>query len=151
MVDVATRALSPAVNDPTTAVQVLDHLAETLRMFGTAPDPASLAMGPAPSTGVVMPIRSWSEILSLGVTEIREYGGSSIQVLRRLRSLLEELRQLVAPERRSAVDDELRRLDQTVAAEFAGSVDLDRAALADAQGIGGPARPVTRDAAVTAA
>jgi uncharacterized membrane protein len=151
MVDVATRALSPAVNDPTTAVQVLDHLAETLRMFGTAPDPASLAMGPAPTTGVVMPIRSWPEILSLGVTEIREYGGTSIQVLRRLRALLEELGQLVKPERKVAVDDELRRLAQTVAVGFGGRVDLDRATMADAQGLGGPGPGPTRDAAVTAA
>ena len=34
MVDIAIRALSPAVNDPTTAVQVLDHLEDLLRMVG---------------------------------------------------------------------------------------------------------------------
>ena len=35
MVDIANLALSPAVNDPTTAVQVIDHLGETLRLIGT--------------------------------------------------------------------------------------------------------------------
>ena len=35
MVDVAIRALSAAINDPTTAVQVLDHLGDTLRLIGT--------------------------------------------------------------------------------------------------------------------
>jgi uncharacterized membrane protein len=137
MVDVATRALSPAVNDPTTAVQVLDHLAETLRMFGTAPAFGNTASG-APASGVVMPIRDWPEILSLAITEIREYGSTSVQVVRRLRALLEELRSLVALDRRPAVEDELRRLDQAVACAFAGSVDLDRAVVADAQGLGGP-------------
>ena len=34
MVDIAIRALSPAVNDPTTAVQVLDHLEDLLRLVG---------------------------------------------------------------------------------------------------------------------
>ena len=34
MVDIVIRGLSPAVNDPTTAVQVLDHLGETLRLIG---------------------------------------------------------------------------------------------------------------------
>ena len=34
MVDIANRALSPAVNDPTTAVQVLDHLGEVLGLIG---------------------------------------------------------------------------------------------------------------------
>ncbi len=39
MVDIAIRALSPAVNDPTTAVQVLNHLGEMLRLIGSTPDP----------------------------------------------------------------------------------------------------------------
>ncbi len=63
MVDVATRALSPAVNDPTTAVQVLDHLGETLRMMGTAPAPTSSPVD-ALASGVVMPVREWPEILA---------------------------------------------------------------------------------------
>ena len=40
MVDIASRALSPAVNDPTTAVQVLNHLGDTLRHVGATPPPA---------------------------------------------------------------------------------------------------------------
>ena len=39
MVDIANKALSPAVNDPTTAVQVLNHLGDTLRMVGSTPLP----------------------------------------------------------------------------------------------------------------
>ena len=42
------------------------------------------------------------------------------------------------PEHRAAVEDELARLDATVVAEsWAGSPDLDRAGVADHQGIGG--------------
>lgn len=37
MVDVAIRALSAAINDPTTAVQVLDHLEDLLRLIGSTP------------------------------------------------------------------------------------------------------------------
>ncbi len=62
----------------------------------------------------------------------------SIQVVRRLRAMLEELRALVLTENRPAIDDELRRLDATVAERFGGSVDLDLAQEPDAQGIGGP-------------
>lgn len=138
MVDVATRALSPAVNDPTTAVQVLDHLGETLRMIGTAPSSRDTRPIGTLTSGVIMPVRDWPDFLSLAVTEIREYGATSIQVVRRLRSLLEELRGLVEPDLRVAIDDELRRLDATVAAHFANSVDLDRARTPDVQGIGGP-------------
>ena len=86
-----------------------------------------------------MPVRTWPDFLALGITEIREYGATSIQVTRRLRALLEELGELVLPENRAAVDDELRRLDATVAASYADSVDLDLASAPDHQGIGGPA------------
>jgi uncharacterized membrane protein len=141
MVDVASRALSPAVNDPTTAVQVLDHLGETLRMIGTTPPPPAPASPDDITTGVMMPVRVWPDYVSLAVTEIREYGGASIQVARRLRSLLEELRELVLPENQAAVDEELRRLDATLTERFAGSVDLDRARTPDPQGIGGPTPP----------
>ena len=39
---------------------------------------------------------------------------------------------------RAAVDEELARLDSAVAARWGGAVDVDRVAVADAQGIGGP-------------
>jgi len=77
----------------------------------------------------------------LGLTEVREYGSTSIQVMRRMRAMLEELRDAVRPEHRPAVEEELARLDMTVARTFANSVDLDRANTADPQGIGGRAEP----------
>jgi len=86
-------------------------------------------------------VRTWPDFLALGITEIREYGASSIQVARRLRALLEELGELVLPENRAAVDEELRRLDATVTASHANSIDLDLAWSRDHQGIGGPALP----------
>ena len=77
--------------------------------------------------------------MTLGLTEIREFGATSVQIMRRLRALLEELLETVRPEHRAAVEDELRRLDATVADAWGDSVDLDRASEADRQGIGGPA------------
>ena len=82
-------------------------------------------------------MRSWEEYLALGVTEIREYGSTSIQVVRRLRAMLEELRGQVPSGRRAAVDEELTRLDATVSQAFGQSVDLDLARIPDPQGIGG--------------
>ena len=74
----------------------------------------------------------------LGITkEIREYGSTAIQVMRRMRAMLEELRDEVRAEHRPAVEEELARLEMTVARTFADSVDLDRANTADPQGIGG--------------
>ena len=138
MVDIAIRALSPAVNDPTTAVQVLDHLGDMLGLLGTTQLPPAPGPEDVPSTGVVLRTRRWEDVVELSFTEIRQFGGSSIQVLRRLRALLEDLRSRVRPECRTAVEDELARLDATVAAHWGDTVDLDRAGAADGQGIGGP-------------
>jgi len=140
MVDIANRALSAAVNDPTTAAQVLDHIGEVLILIGRTDleqrtKPAS-ADTPA---AVVMATHRWDDFVTLGLTEIREYGATSVQITRRLRALLEQLLETVRPEHRAALEEELRRLDATVAEGWRDSVDLDRAAVADRQGIGAPA------------
>ena len=140
LVDIAERALSPAVNDPTTAVQVLDHLEDTLVVIGTTPggigrweyrdDEGRLRM--------VAPAHRWDDFLTLGVTEIRQYGRGSIQVMRRLRAMLDALRESVLPEYVAAVDVELERLDETVETAFGATPDAAEARVADRQGIGGP-------------
>jgi len=138
IVDIADRALSAAINDPTTAVQALNHLSDVLRLIGTTD--LSRSRWRADSTvrtGLVIPARDWEEFLMLGVTEIRDYGRTAIQVMRRMRAMLEELRDEVRPEHRPAVEEELARLEVTVARSFADSVDLDRAKTPDPQGIGG--------------
>jgi uncharacterized membrane protein len=145
MVDVAIKALSPAVNDPTTAVQVIDHLGDVLRVIGGINLSRSQWTSEHENTiGLVFPIRSWEDYLTLAATEIRCYGASSIQVMRRMRALLEELHDEVREEHRPAIDEELARLDATVARNFADSVDIDRAQVADPQGIGGRSGDVTR-------
>jgi uncharacterized membrane protein len=139
MMDIAIRALSPAINDPTTAVQVIDYLEEALRAVGATPPPEGATPPDRLASGVVMPVRAWADYVSLSVTEIRTCGATSIQVVRRLRTMLEELDELVLPENRAAVADELRRLDATVDAAHGGTVDHDLASAGDHQGIGGPA------------
>jgi uncharacterized membrane protein len=138
MVDIAIRALSPAVNDPTTAVQVLDHLEDLLRMVGQTDLSDEGAPLEKMDAGLVVPVRRWGDYLTLSVTEIREYGHGSIQVVRRLRAMLDELSESVLPERREAVLHELERLDDVVAARWGATVDVDLAGRSDRQGIGGP-------------
>jgi hypothetical protein len=65
------------------------------------------------------------------------YGASGIQAMRALRAMLEELCEHVRPEHRAAVGEELARLDSTLTAHWGNTVDLDRAMVADGQGIGG--------------
>ena len=130
MVDIAIRALSPAVNDPTTAVQVLDHLEDLLRLVGQIDLSDTAAPLEDMESGLVIPVRRWTDYLTLSVTEIREYGETSIQVVRRLRAMLEELSESVLPERRDAVQLELERLNAAVARSWGETVDLDLAGAA---------------------
>ena len=142
LVDVAIRALSPAVNDPTTAVQVIDHLEDTLGLIGQTPglDGRWEYRDGTNKLRLVMPAHRFEDYLSLGVTEIRIYGASSIQVMRRLRSALLELESSVLPEYAPAVTAELEQLDVTASSAFGDTPDAKRALRGDRQGIGGPPR-----------
>jgi uncharacterized membrane protein len=141
MVDVANRALSAAINDPTTAVQVLDYVEDLLLVIGRSDFSGRGVFCDADGAPrVVLPSRRWEEYLSLAVTEIRQYGGSSTQVVRRLRALLLHLQNAVRPEHRGAVDEQLRRLEATVHERFDPGLDLDLALAPDSQGLGGPVR-----------
>ena len=138
MVDIAIKALSPAVNDPTTAVQVINHLGDVLHQIGKTD--FRQARTPGAETGrVLLQARGWEQFLSLGVTEIRQYGAGSVQVARRLRAMLEELHGAVRPEHQAAVADELARLEAAVERASSSSPDFDRSRESDRQGLGGVA------------
>src|SRR6202012_3933396 len=106
---------------------VLDYLGETLRLVGTTQLSVQTWEHRRPHRGVVVPARSWEDYLSLSADEIREYGAGGIQIMRRLRALLEELHDEVRPEYRAAVKDELLRLDATVTSSWENTVDFERA------------------------
>jgi uncharacterized membrane protein len=142
LVDIAIRALSPAVNDPTTAVQVLDYIEDLLLVIGRRDLGGRARLRDADGhSRVIVPVRRWEQYLELGVTEIREYGATSVQVSRRLRAALEELYAEVPPRHRAAVEDELCKLERSVAEHFEADPERSLALTADRQGLGGPARP----------
>ncbi|OKK22898.1 hypothetical protein AMK16_01040 [Streptomyces sp. CB00455] len=141
LVDIAVRALSPAVNDPTTAVQVLNHIDTFLHRVGGARLSGRYVLAdPQGRPRLVVPGRGWEDYLQVGVTEIREYGATSLQVCRRLRALLEDLLATQSADRRPAVRAELVLLDESVRRAFADPVRRAAAMTADRQGIGGERR-----------
>ena len=104
LVDIAIRALSPAVNDPTTACQVLGGIEDLLLLIGESDlrGYGELRDGDG-RLRVLVGARRWEDLLSLALTEIREYGATATQVTRRTRALLEQLEARVRPEHRAAV------------------------------------------------
>ena len=135
LVDVAIKALSPAVNDPTTAVQALDQIEDLLRRIGRRTLELGHLVGARGFTRVTYPTPTWGDLLALGTDEIRMYGSDSLQVVRRLRLLLENLAETVTEDRRAAVLDRLERLDAAVEAEIPAADRAD-AYVTDPQGLG---------------
>ena len=139
LVDIGIKALSPAVNDPTTTIQILDYIEIFLRRICTADlrDQHTYA-DPTGVPRVVIPGRTWVDYLQLAVTEIRTYGTHSVQVCRRLRSLLDGLLVLAAPDRREAIHTELSLLDESITTGFPDAANQAIARASDPQGIGAP-------------
>ncbi len=103
LVDVAERALSPGINDPTTAVQVIDQLHDLLRRLGASPDPACVASDDDGVTRVVTREWTFTELLDLSVDEIAHWGAEGIQVPRRLDAMFADLINGVHPRFREIV------------------------------------------------
>ena len=100
LVDIAIKALSPAINDPTTAVQALDQVEDLLLRLGRVNLAAGRVRDGRGSLRLVFPVPRWEDFLVLAFDEIRYCGASSIQVMRRMRALLQDLMAHVPPERR---------------------------------------------------
>lgn len=142
LVDIAIRALSPAVNDPTTAVQVLNHIEAFLHAVGHVGLRSHYVLADGHGRPrLVVPGRAWEDYLDLAVTEIREYGATSLQVCRRLRALLDRLLTALPDEYLPAVRAELGLLDAAVEREFTDPARRADARTPDPQGIGGGRHP----------
>ena len=96
--------MSPAVNDPTTAVQALDQIEDLLRRLGRRQLDAGQARDATGALRLTFQVPTWEDYLALAFDEIRQFGATSVQVVRRLRAALVGLADTVAVEaRRDAV------------------------------------------------
>jgi len=137
IVDIAIKALSPAINDPTTAVLAVDQLHHLLRDMGKRYLGEGYEKDAAGELRLIYRTPDWEDFVLLASTEIRQYGRDSIQVQRRLRAMLEDLMETLSPPRHAVLQKEIQLLGTLSRRAF---VDIDDQALAesgDLQGIGG--------------
>ena len=132
LTDVAVKALSPGINDPTTAVHALGHVAALLCELAGRDLGPRLLRDDQEQVRVVLRGPGFEELLELAVAQPRRYGAADPFVLTRLFALLRELAWSVdQPGQRRAVADQLGRLRATTAAQdFDGSERSRLAALA---------------------
>jgi uncharacterized membrane protein len=151
LVDVATKALSPAINDPTTAVLAIDQIHHLLRQVGVRRLDAGEARDKEGVLRVLYRTPNWSDFVVLAVIEVRQYGADSIQVARRMRAMLDDLIRVVPRERRPIIEEQKRLLDTGILRSFDDAEDRTRAAVGDLQGVGGAPPDNTAAGEATAA
>jgi len=140
IVDIASKALSPAINDPTTAVLALDQIHILLREVGRRRLDTGMVFDPSGHLRLVFRTPDWEDFVALAVTEIRQFGASSTQVARRMRAMLEDLIPLLPAARSIVLEQELGLLKSTIGHEFRLPQDRLLADLPDSQGLGGTPR-----------
>jgi len=137
IVDIASKALSPAINDPTSAVLALDHIHHLLRDVGSRSLGDGQEEDRAGHVRLLYRTPNWEDFVHLAITEIRQYGGDSIQVVRRLKAMLDNLIEILPEKRAPLLRLELSLLEATSKRMFADLYDQALAETGDLQGIGG--------------
>ncbi|MFI7055805.1 DUF2254 domain-containing protein [Streptosporangium canum] len=117
LTDVATKALSPGINDPTTAVHALSHSSALLCELAGRDLAPRLLHDDQGQVRVVLCRSQLGDLLELAVAQPRRYGANDPFVLARLSSLLRELAWCAGHEHRQTVADQLARLRTTIAAQ----------------------------------
>lgn len=125
IVDIAVRALSPGVNDPTTACNAVDHLASLLVDLADREWPPTELEDDDGVVRVVLPSAGFEEYVALAFTEIRRYGRGDLAVtLRLLEAISRVAESTTRPDRLDALLLEARAVVH--AAERAIEDPLDR-------------------------
>ena len=118
LADIALRALSSAVNDPATAVQVLDTTENLLQALVTRDlDVADVADNTG-TVRVVLALPSWEDYLRTGLDDLIESASRSPMVLLRVRTMLTTLLNTAPPARQHPIARRFQRAEELGAANF---------------------------------
>jgi uncharacterized membrane protein len=143
LVDVSCKALSPAINDPYTAVQAIDHLSVIFCAMAVRPLGDDIARDPKGVSMVLVPGRRFGEHLAVLCGMIRRYGAAEPIVCLALLRLLSSCAGLIGddPARRAAIEKQVALIVLDAERKIGQPEDL-LPVRAAAEAIGYP-RPVT--------
>ncbi|MBM7439794.1 DUF2254 domain-containing protein [Streptomyces sp. HB132] len=135
LVDIALRALSPSVHDPTTAVQCLDRIVQLLSVAVALPLATLHHRDRRGDVRLVQEVPGWTDLVDLAFEEIRWCAAGSPQVTRRLLAGLDDLLLLAAEERRRPLLRHRALLVEAVERTVPGTAGRAFALRPDRQGI----------------
>lgn len=114
LVDIAERALSPGLNDPTTAVQALDRIGQLLLLLVDREMPDAARRDDDGVVRAFLPRPDWDDYVHLAFDEIRHHSEGSLQVSARLHALLHALREAAPEPRRTALTEQLALVERSI-------------------------------------
>jgi uncharacterized membrane protein len=104
LVEIAVRALSTGHNQPSTAIEALDHIQSLLTSLGGSCLETGAVRDATGALRLVYEATTWEDYLELGLVEIQHYGAGSVQVERRLADVVASLMDDLPELRRAAVE-----------------------------------------------
>jgi uncharacterized membrane protein len=119
LADIGMRALSPAVNDPATAVQVLDTIESLLQLLVSRDLDVAEVADDAGDVRVVLALPSWDDYLRTALEDLIESAAQSPMVLLQARALLTTVLNAAPPTRQPPITRRLQRAEQLGAGNFA--------------------------------
>lgn len=108
LVDIALRALSPGINDPNTALAVINRLALSLGLFLRRRTPSGVWRDERGAIRVIAPASSLEGLFDAAFHQIRQHGCDYVSVLMRLTEKLGELAALARTDQTSPIAKHLR-------------------------------------------
>ena len=103
LVDIALRALSPGINDPTTAEHALYYLGDMLGRLGQRAFPSPVRTAPGGGIRIIVARPCWDDFVAASFDQIRESARGNVHVIDVLLDVLRRLEHAVPVERVPAV------------------------------------------------
>ena len=145
LTDVANKALSPGINDPTTAVHALGHIASVLVEFLAYELGPTTLMDDGAVPRVILARPTFEQYLERAITQPRKYGAADPMVAASLYRLLLDLAWSTPSQHRPVIADQLERLQISVTAQDFDDVERERFSTMHQEVISTLYRPTTND------
>ena len=126
LADIAVKALSPGINDPTTALLCVDRLAEILVRIAHRERPAETRSGEDGRPRLILHGPPFAHLVQTAFGQIRHYGAGDAAVAEHVAATLGRMAVLVPPTRREPLRDEGRLVVATAREQITIAADLDR-------------------------
>ncbi len=122
--DIAVKALSPGINDPTTALHAIDRLAQLLAAIGTRRHPETVRRSPDGRVRLLVRDTTFRRAAGLAFDQIRHFGADNPTITKKLLEALGDLAGVVPPEAREALVEQAESVARAARRAIDDTADL---------------------------